>query len=218
MLIVLLACFYLCFQILRGNKPSVLGYRFYYILTDSMTPELQVNDVILSKVINDVDQAKQVKEGDVITFIVDEGVLKGMTITHKVITEPYFDEVRNQTVVITMGTKQGATPDAPVPLESIQAVMVRKLGFFAKMYNFVTSHYGMLILIIAPMSVIVAILAIRLTRTVKNQPMEGEKQLTPEEIAKKAVEEFKQKERLEKEIAQKAVEEYIKQEQNKENK
>lgn len=209
MLLAIIACLSLFVQVIKGNKPNLFGYRFYYIITDSMMPELEVNDVILSKVINNIDEAKNIKEGDVVTFVAAEGVQQGLTITHKVISEPHFDETRNKYIILTSGIKPGATVDPPVPLENVKAIMVKKVAIIGNIYSFVTSYYGIIILVVAPMSLIIGLLVVRLVKTIKNKP-EQQKELTKEDIARKAVEEYKEKEKLEAEIARKAVEEYIK--------
>ncbi len=180
-------------QIARGQKPSVFGYRFYYILTESMTPELQVNDVILSKVINDTEEVMSLKEGDVITYIASEGPQAGLTITHKVVKLPYFDDQRQKVVVITRGTMFGAYDDPPVPIENIQAIMVRKIGFIGKIYRFTISSKGMITLIIVPLIVIFGLLIMKLIKISKEKQ---QKALTIEEIARKAVEEYKKQEEL----------------------
>lgn len=214
MLVVIIACLFLFIQVLNGKKPSLFGYRLYYILTDSMTPDLQVNDVILARAIDTLEEAKSIKEGDVITYIAAEGIQEGLTITHKVIREPYFDESRNKMVLLTMGVKPGAPVDPPVPLENIQAVMVRKVGFVATIYSFIISSYGLIILIIVPMSIIITLLVIKLIKTIKSKP--ENKESSEEEIARKAVEEYREQERIKAEIAKKAVEDYIKSQQKNE--
>ena len=106
MILAIAACVYLFVQYAEGKSPSLLGYKFYYILTDSMEPELRVNDVIISKTINSAQEAKmKVKEGDVVTYIAAEGAQKGMTITHKVIKEPHIDQRTGKEVILTKGVE-----------------------------------------------------------------------------------------------------------------
>ncbi|MGB4033932.1 MAG: hypothetical protein WBM21_03730, partial [Christensenellales bacterium] len=184
-------------QVAGGKKPSVFGYRLYYILTDSMTPELQVNDVILSETINSKQEAKnRIKEGDVVTYIAQFGIQKGLTITHKVVKGPHYDEEIGKEVITTMGTKSGATPDPPVPLENIQAVMIKKLPILGGFYRFIMSTAGLLTIIILPMAIMLAFLVYRLVAHIK-KPIEKEQSISVEEYKKK-----------EQEIARKAVEEY----------
>ncbi|MFW5780349.1 MAG: signal peptidase I [Bacillota bacterium] len=209
MVFAIMAFLSLIIQVAGGKKPSVFGYRLYYILTDSMTPELKVNDVILSETINSEKEARErIKEGDVVTFIAEYGVQRGLVITHKVVEGPHYSEERQREVIVTMGTKQGAVEDEPVPLENIQAVMVTRVPVLGGIYRFIMSGTGLLIVIIIPMVFMLGVLVFRLIDNIKKT--EDKKELTREEkIAKEAVEDFKKKQ-LEHDIAKKAVEEYKK--------
>ena len=95
-----------------------------------------------------------------------------------------------------MGTKSGATPDPPVPLENIQAVMIKKLPILGGFYRFIMSTAGLLTIIILPMAIMLAFLVYRLVAHIK-KPIEKEQSISVEEYKKK-----------EQEIARKAVEEY----------
>ncbi|HHT83993.1 MAG: signal peptidase I [Christensenellales bacterium] len=213
MILAIAACVYLFVQYAEGKSPSLLGYKFYYILTDSMEPELRVNDVIISKTINSAQEAKmKVKEGDVVTYIAAEGAQKGMTITHKVIKEPHIDQRTGKEVILTKGVKPGAPVDAPVPLENVQAVMAKRAVFLSYIYRTLISGWGMILLVGLPLGIMLGILVFRLISQIKTPPSKyapAKNKLSPEEIARRAVEEYKEKERIE-EIARKAVEEYIK--------
>lgn len=47
-----------------GEQPGILGYKFYNVLTGSMTPTINVGDLVVIKDIN----PNEVKVGDIITF------------------------------------------------------------------------------------------------------------------------------------------------------
>lgn len=66
----------LCAVFLMGSR--LLGYECYNVISPSMEPEYGVGDLIYVK---DVDPAT-IKEGDVITFIVNEDLVVG---THRVV-------------------------------------------------------------------------------------------------------------------------------------
>jgi signal peptidase len=188
-------------QLAGGKKPSLFGYGFYYIVTDSMSPELEVNDVILSEVI-DADEARtRLKVGDVVTFEAEYGIQKGMTITHKVVQTAYFDEEYGREVIRTRGVKAGATDDPPVPLENVQAVMVTEIAAIGAIYRFIMSGIGLVLLIVLPMAVIALTLVFKLVRQIKKAKTPETPSKHAAEIAKAAVEEY---------IAKKAVEEYNK--------
>lgn len=204
-IIVMAAFVYLLTQVAGGKGASLFGYKFYYILTDSMTPDLQVNDMILSRSL-DKEGVYNLKEGDVVTFVVEYGDLKGMTITHRVVGEAHYDTLYGRDVINTQGTKQGATLDPPVPVENVKAKMVKKVAFIGDIYKFITGTTGLIILIVVPFGSILVVLVLRLIGIIRNKPVAGsgkeEQQAAAEreaEIKRKAVEEY---------IKRQAVEEY----------
>lgn len=217
MTLTVLAYIYLFIQIRQGYTPSIFGYRFYYILTDSMTPELEVNDVILSKVLNTPgDKVNNIKKGDVVTFIAEYGAQKGLTITHKVIEPAHYDEEISRIVITTQGVKPGAMPDPPVPIENVTAVMVKEVKILGALYRFFITPSGLILLFILPITVAVGIMVARLIATIKGKTITPSKApRTREEIARQAVLDYIRKKELEEKIAKKAVEDYIRRHQNK---
>lgn len=203
MLLTIVAFLSSLIQLAGGKKPSLFGYRFYYIITDSMSPELDVNDVILSETLEPDEVKSRLKAGDVVTFVAEYGIQKGMTITHKVVRTAYFDEQYGREMIQTRGVKQGATDDPPVPVENVQAVMVSEIAFIGSLYRFIMSGVGLVMLIVIPMSAVIAAMVVKLIKQIKKAKTTVNRTNDPAEIAKKAVEEY---------IARKAVEDY-----NKEN-
>ncbi|MDR3186180.1 MAG: S26 family signal peptidase [Christensenellaceae bacterium] len=210
-------------QTSKGLQPSLFGYRVYFILTDSMSPQLEINDCILSKVINSPTQAiDAIDEGDIVSFTASTGTLKGETITHKCISAPYLDESDGKWYIQTQGTKVGAPKDDPVPLENVQAVFTRKLPVIGSIYYAMRTGLGIAVLIIIPLLLMLILSVWRLIDIIRGKTMPNNG-LTPEEmedvlqaekqrkdeIAKRAVAEYVETERLKAQIAQRAVEEYL---------
>ena len=211
--VVVCTCLSLIIQMAGGKKPSLFGYRFYYVLTDSMTPTLEVNDVILSETLKP-EEVNDLKVGDIVTFEVAYGDLKGLTITHRVASPVYFDETHNKLCIKTQGDKLGAPIDEPVPVENVQAVMVKKVNAISSFYRFFSSRVGLIAVVVVPFAIMMGILIFRLITIVKKPEKEEIEEtpaptLTPEEIAKRAVEEYIAIEAKKKEIAERAVQEYI---------
>ena len=137
------------FQMIKGQEPNIFGYRFYVVVTDSMSPELEVGDVILSKSVN----PETIEVGDVVTFVGNTGTQNGLIITHKVIEAPYYDEDNNG-YITTQGVRQFSPVDAPVPLENVKAVMVRKMVVLGYLFNLLRRPIGFIILIFIPLMLI----------------------------------------------------------------
>ena len=91
-------------QRFKGEQPNLFGYTFYIIQTDSMTGELEVGDVILSK------RNADYKVGSVVTYIATSGLLEGQPITHKVVKVYEENGVK---MLQTQGVKPGAVLDSP---------------------------------------------------------------------------------------------------------
>lgn len=201
-ILVVTAFLSLVVQSMGGKKPSIFGYRVYYVLTASMEPTLSAGDVLLCQLFDDDNEARQrIKEGDIITFVAEYGAQQGMTITHRVVKEVHFDETYGRDVVLTKGDNENASVDPPVPIENVQAILVKESKFFTNMYKFFTSVLGMILIIIIPSLFILTALVWKLVIAAK-KPREAEENLAKiEEIKRKAIADYQ------KELAQKGKEE-----------
>lgn len=183
-------------QMVSGKEPNLFGYRFYYILTDSMSPELVQGDVVLSKSFASNEEKRNIKIGDVVTFIGNTGSQNGKKITHRVVSAPYLDEAEGKYFIITKGDKEGAIPDAPIPLERVEAKSVGKAYFVGFLFRAVRTPAGYVLLIVVPVCVIIAILVLKLAAELR---------------AKKAKEREAEEERRIRSLKEEAVKEYLKQ-------
>lgn len=127
---------------ITGHVPSIFGYSVFRVQTDSMTPVLEVGDVIIDKKV----PAEEIKKGDIITYDCLSGDLAGQTITHRVVTDP---ESRNGTYYIqTQGDKAGAPLDDIISYDQVEGKYVNKLPWLNKLYSFFLSPYGLLTFIL----------------------------------------------------------------------
>ncbi len=217
-ILVMIALFSLIIQAVGGKKPSVFGYRIYFVLTDSMEPTLNVRDIMISEVINSPQEAQErIKEGDIVTFTAEYGMQAGMLITHRVVKEAHYDEMYDRYVFTTKGDNVHASVDPAVPVENVQAVFVKKSGILTGMYTFFTSTAGILSILIVPLGFILVTLVCRIVTIIKKPAKEEENSTDVdrvEEIKRKAIEEFIL-EQKKKEIAEKAVKEYLEKQKGK---
>ena len=177
-------------EIISGREPTVFGFRLYIVETDSMTPEIKPQDMILSKTFKNGEAVKtSVKKGDIVTFVAECGELKGLTITHKVIEEPYFDEARNRYVILTQGTKSGAPVDPPVPVENVRARLVKNMPAIGKIFGFFRSSAAIWLLLVSVLSLVAFLVTGIVKGVIANK--KGE-----EEPAPVLSEEEKERERL----------------------
>lgn len=126
---------------INGNVPTVFGYSILRVSSGSMSPELEVGDVIISK---DVENADELKLDDVITFY-GQGATEGILVTHKVIKSPYVDE-NGITMLQTKGVANEFADDE-ISYDRVKSVMVCKISFLATLYSFFLSPWGLIIFI-----------------------------------------------------------------------
>lgn len=161
------------------NKPSdLLIYKFYYIVTDSMsgnfefkgdTISLQVDDLIFSRSVNEKNADSLISVGDVISYERKEGQFAGLTFTHRVEKDVYFDDELNTYCVLTRGSKAGAPIDDPVPIQNIRGVMVSKLTVLGEVYSVIRGPSGFLLLIILPCVILLVLQIVRLIKIILNK-------------------------------------------------
>ena len=123
----------LCAVFLMGSR--LLGYQCYNVISPSMEPEYGVGDLIYVK---DVDPTT-IKEGDVITFIVNEDLVVG---THRVVRV----DAENQRFY-TKGDANEIEDQSPVHFNNVIGVpkfSIPKLGYVS---DFVQNSPGMYITI-----------------------------------------------------------------------
>ena len=140
---VLVVLMVLCAVFLMGTR--IIGYQCYTIISPSMEPEYMVGDLIYIK---KVDPAT-IKEGDVITFIVNEDLVVG---THRVVRV----DAENQHFY-TKGDANGTEDGAPVHFNNVIGVpefSIPKLGYVS---NFVQNPPGMYIAIVVGIVLILAV-------------------------------------------------------------
>ena len=130
---VLVALMVLCAVFLMGSR--LLGYQCYNIISPSMEPEYMVGDLIYVK---KVDPAT-IKEGDVITFLVNEDLVVG---THRVVRV----DAENQHIY-TKGDANEIEDSDPVHFNNVIGVpefSIPKLGYVS---DFIQNPPGMYITI-----------------------------------------------------------------------
>lgn len=141
-LIICLSVFVLVLRFL-GESPSIFGYSFYYVLTESMEPEIMAGELILCES-TDPDE---LQVGDIITYMGEKGELKGKVITHKIV------EI-NDDGFITQGVANNV-PDPEINESQILARYVTTIPLAGKIFSVINSKYGFIFLIVIPLGVLI---------------------------------------------------------------
>lgn len=170
---------------LNGKTPSVMGYSFFRVSSESMMPALEVGDIILVKECEITDL--QVK--DIVTYNGTKGDMAGKIITHRVVEAVY--ELDGKEYITTCGDANDLN-DPKVEAEQIIGKMERKLPLFTKVFDFFITPFGLLTVIIL---IILAFLPdiLNFAKAITNNVETG-KEKSIEEIVAKIQQEDKENE------------------------
>ena len=151
---------------MSGGVPSLFGHNFYVIASPSMSPELEVGDIIISKKYDGGELAV----GDVVEFVGKSGEIKGKLITHKIVSITGEGEDR---VIVTKGTAN-TEPDAPITPNDIVAVMKYKTVVIDKIFALITTTPGFICLVMLPLAAIIISEIVRLAIDIKREKDGGQ--------------------------------------------
>ena len=153
----------------RGsNKPNdIFGYYVFVVVSDSMDPTLKVNDIFLSV------KTDEIEEGDIITFLEDDGPLKGELITHRVET---IDKSGEEYIYYCRGDKEGAPLDNGITKDQIVGKYVTIIPGVSWLYRVMSTGIGFFLIIILPISAIFITEIIDLIKKLKKNDEEDKKQ------------------------------------------
>ena len=125
-----------------NHVPELFGFQLFRVSSGSMSPNLEIGDVILSHRVPISD----IHEGDIITYTGETGDLKGKLITHMVIKEPSLASDGGY-VLQTQGTAEGTVPDEPIKDDQIIGKYIRRMSFLNGIYSFFITPKGLIVFI-----------------------------------------------------------------------
>lgn len=141
-LIIGLSLFVMALRFL-GETPNVFGYCFYYVLTESMEPEISSGEMILGKIVD----PDELRVGDVVTYKGESGSLYGKIITHKII------EI-DGSIITTQGVANNI-PDPPINTSQILSRYVTTIPLAGDIFSVINSKLGFLFLIVTPLMLLI---------------------------------------------------------------
>lgn len=121
----------------------------YTIVSGSMEPNIKVYDVVISK---KVKSPKDIKVGDVITFISTSSISKGMTITHRVIEVVETDK---GVAYRTKGDNNLSPDTAPAEYSNVIGKVILRVPQLGRVQSFIGTQSGWLIIIVIPALIII---------------------------------------------------------------
>ena len=123
-----------------GNAPVIFGFGFFEVLTDSMAPEINVGEVVITK----KTKIEKLSVGDNITFKYREKIN-----THKIV------EIRGD-VIITRGVNAPADDGEPVAFDDVIGKVIAHSAAFGFFASFLKSWYGFVFFIIVPSFILIS--------------------------------------------------------------
>lgn len=153
-LLVIIAVF-LLYYFIANKIADKNGERFtpavglYTIVSPSMTPNLNVYDVILDV---KVKKPTDIKVGDIITFVSTSAISKGYTVTHRVIA---LVETENGIEYKTQGDNNMSPDATTVQFKNVLGKVVLKIPQLGKIQYFLSSAHGWLIIVVIPAILII---------------------------------------------------------------
>jgi len=168
-------------------KPPV---SLYTILTPSMVPNINPDDVIVDIT---VKNPESIKIGDVITFVSSASLTQGMTITHRVID---IKVENGEYLYYTKGDANLSQDIAPAKFKNVLGKVLFKVPKLGLIQHFLATRGGWLIVVVIPALLIIGSDIIKIVRlkTAKDQLEQNNKiELEKEEQQQKEKEIIEQK-------------------------
>ncbi len=160
-------------QAFRGQQPSLFGYCYYYIETDSMKGEqkdsFSSKTVIVSKIIDEED-CYSLKVGDIITFVPTDPNLPTYvtTKTHRIVEIDYDEKT-----IVTKGDANNLN-DTEISFSNVKSKYVGKSRFLSGLYRLVKSVYGFIFLIFLPILALIIAQIYSLVLSLKKEKIKEE--------------------------------------------
>ena len=135
-------------QKFSNNNISFLGYRIFRVVSESMVPEYNINDVLLIKKIKNDD----IETGNNISYKKTIGENKEVIITHKVID---IEKDSDGNIIFHTKGLANTIEDPIVKEEQVYGVVIHKIYLLSILNKLINNKYGFLILVIAPLFILV---------------------------------------------------------------
>lgn len=150
----LILCGVVTLQVITRGYVSCFGCSFFRVATGSMEPTLPVGTVVLAK----NTKIEEISEGEIIVFRSRDSLLKGQTVTHRVVSV-IVDET-GKTLLETRGDANNSSDGYYVETDNLigKVIWYNKSGNpFTVMLGVISSRMGFLTCIVFPCLLIAGI-------------------------------------------------------------
>ena len=135
----------------------------YTIVSGSMIPTIDVYDVVVNV---KIDSPKDIKEGDIITFISQSSISKDLTVTHRV---KDIQIVNGEYQFTTQGDNNITQDSAPATFDKIIGRAILRIPQLGRVQTFIASKFGWLVVVILPAMYVILKDMVKLVRIKKLQ-------------------------------------------------
>lgn len=164
----------------RGEA-SLLGWKPYVVLSDSMRSEFQVGDIAVSHA---VDPAT-LGPGDIVTFESVDPDSYGEVFTHKI---REITEYEGERAFVTYGTTTGDDDAYPAPFSRVVGQYAFRIPQAGYVFQFFKSPLGYVVLVLAPFSVLIGLQVKRFAGLLAQRRRESARALAQERARSRALE------------------------------
>lgn len=129
----------------RNPTVNIPRFGLYTIISPSMEPAVKVYDVVVDlNVFNEDD----IKKGDIITFISNSNISKGLTVTHRVID--VVTNVDGSKSYITKGDNNLKADQATVSYDDVLGKVLFKIPQLGRVQFLIADKFGWILVILLP--------------------------------------------------------------------
>lgn len=140
------AYYYASLKIYEKNPTSKLPkFGLYTIISPSMEPEIKVYDVVVD--LNLFDSNK-IKKGDVITFVSNSNISKGLTVTHRVVE--VINNADGTKSYVTKGDNNLKVDSSTVNASDVLGKVLFKIPQLGRVQFLLANKFGWILVILLP--------------------------------------------------------------------
>ena len=129
----------------KNPTVNIPKFGLYTIISPSMDPAIKVYDVVVDL---NIFNEKSIKKGDVITFISNSNVSKGLTVTHRVVDIVNNDD--GTRAFITKGDNNLKTDQATVSYKDVLGKVLFRIPQLGRLQFLIANKFGWILVILLP--------------------------------------------------------------------
>lgn len=148
-ILVVLILLVVLIQRFSGNNIALGGIRVFFVASGSMLPEYEVGDILISMETDPED----INVGDAVTYLGNEGDIKGKVVTHEVIEKRQSEN--GEYIFVTKGTAN-TIADPEITEDQVYGKVVYRAVLLSAICKILQNMYGFYFLIIVPLAIIIA--------------------------------------------------------------